>query len=256
MLGYCRTTDNIHKCSSMKLAALKPRERLPNRVAGLISAHIKSGNLKPGDRLPTEQELSTRLGVSRNVVREAIARLRSDGIIESRQGVGAFLVRTEPATALRFDAVSVENLEDFRHVFELRAVLEIRAAGLAAARRDPAGMKDLKAALDRMSGSDKWEATGVDADLAFHRAVARATGNPYLVRVSAFITQQMRESIARTRQSVASTAEITAITIAEHSAVYDAIRAGSPIAARKAMSRHIRNAAARLGVDVVVDHRS
>jgi GntR family transcriptional repressor for pyruvate dehydrogenase complex len=240
----------------MKLSPLERRVHLPTRVAELISAEIRSGRLKPGDRLPTEQELSARLGVSRNVVREAIARLRSDGIVESRQGVGAFLRRAGPGGALRFDARVLEDLEHFQHVFELRAILEIRVAGLAAERRDPQGMKDLKAALERMRGSEKWEQGGVDADLDFHRAVARATGNPSIGKVSSFITEQIRESIAKTREAMKSVAEVMDITIAEHVAIYEAIRAGSPLAARKAMSRHISNAAARLGVKLVVDHRS
>jgi DNA-binding FadR family transcriptional regulator len=225
-------------------------------VADLISAEIRSGRLKPGDQLPTEQSLAASLGVSRNVVREAIARLRSDGIVQSRQGVGAFLLRTQSAMALRFETETLQELKGFRHVFELRAILEIRAAGLAAERRQPQGMKDLKAALERMRGSQKWEQGGVDADLDFHRAVAQATGNPYLVKVSSFITEQMRESIAKTRERLKSIAEIMDITIAEHVAIYEAIHAGSPTAARKAMSRHISNAAARLGVKLAVDHRS
>jgi len=240
----------------MKLPALERRTHLPTRVADLISAEIRSGRLKPGDRLPTEQEFSSRLRVSRNVVREAIARLRSDGLVESRQGIGAFLRRTQPAHSLRFDASALQDLEEFRHIFELRAMLEIRAAGLAAERRQSQAMKDLKAALERMRGSEKWEQGGVDADLDFHRAVARATGNPYLVKVSSFITEQMRESIAKTREGMKSVAEVMDVTISEHAAIYDAIRAGSPMAARKAMSRHIGNAAVRLGVSLRIDHRS
>jgi GntR family transcriptional regulator, transcriptional repressor for pyruvate dehydrogenase complex len=238
----------------MKLPALEPRVRLPARVAELISAEIRSGRLKPGARLPTEQELSARLGVSRNVVREAIARLRSDGIVESRQGVGAFLLRTESWTSLRFDAKALEDLAEFQLFFELRAMIEIDAAGLAAQRRQPKAMKDLKAALERMRGSEKWEQGGVDADLDFHRAVALTTGNHYIVKVASFIAQQMRESIAKTRHGTESIAEMMDVTIAEHQAIYEAIRSGSPSAARKAMSRHISNAAARLGVSV--DHGS
>jgi GntR family transcriptional repressor for pyruvate dehydrogenase complex len=240
----------------MKLSAIERQTHLPTRVAELISAEVRSGRLRPGDQLPTEQALATSLGVSRNVVREAIARLRSDGIVESRQGVGAFLLRTESANSLRFDSGALRDLEEFRHVFELRAMLEIRLAGLAAERRQPQAVKDLKGALERMRGSEKWEQGGVDADLDFHRAVARATGNPYLVKVSAFVTEQMRESIARTREGMRSVAEVMDITISEHEAIYEAIRQGSPAVARRAMSRHIRNAAARLGVKVLIDHRS
>src|SRR5882762_8004748 len=113
----------------MKLPTIERHTHLPARVANLITQEIQAGRLKLGDQLPTEQALATSLGVSRNVVREAIARLRSEGIVQSRQGVGAFLARTAAAATLRIDAEVLKDLEEFQHVFELRAILEIRAAG-------------------------------------------------------------------------------------------------------------------------------
>jgi GntR family transcriptional regulator, transcriptional repressor for pyruvate dehydrogenase complex len=240
----------------MKLPTIGRQIHLPTRVANLITREIQAGRLKPGDQLPTEQALAGHLGVSRNVVREAMARLRSDGVVQSRQGVGAFLRRTGPAAILRIDVEALRDLREFQSLFELRAILEIRAAGLAARRRIPQAMKELKAALERMRGSEKWEQGGVDADLDFHRAVARGTGNPYLVMVVTFVSEQVRESIVKTRERLKSVAEVVEVTIAEHAAIYDAIREGSPAAARKAMSRHISSAAARLSVKIVVDHES
>jgi DNA-binding FadR family transcriptional regulator len=240
----------------MKLPTIERHNHLPTRVANLISQEIAAGRLKPGDQLPTEQVLATSLGVSRNVVREAVARLRADGMVESRQGVGAFLARTAPAATLRIDPESLRDIGEFQSVFELRAILEIRAAGLAAERRRPQAMRQLKGALERMRGSEKWERGGVDADLDFHRAVAAATGNAYLVKVASFVSEQVRESIAKTRQRAGAIAQIVDVTIAEHAAIYAAICEGSPSRARKAMSRHISNAAARLGVQLAIDHRS
>jgi GntR family transcriptional regulator, transcriptional repressor for pyruvate dehydrogenase complex len=240
----------------MRLPTIERQTQLPARVANLITHEIEAGRLKPGDRLPTEQALATSLGVSRNVVREAIARLRSEGIVHSRQGVGAFLARTESATTWHIDAEQLKDQAEFQDLFELRAILEIRVAGLAAERHSPKDLRDFSAALARMRGSEKWEQGGVDADLDFHRAVAKASGNPYLVKVVSFISEQMRESIARTRERLKSVAEVMDVTIAEHTAIHEAIRDGSPAAARRAMSRHIRNAAARLGVQLLIDHKS
>lgn len=240
----------------MKLPTIGRREHLPIKVADLISRRISAGDLKPGDRLPTEQAMAARLGVSRNVVREAMARLRSDGLVQARQGVGAFLARTDAASALRIDAEALNDQREFAHLFELRAILEIRAAGLAAERRAPRGMNELKGALERMRGSEKWAEGGVDADLDFHRAVARATGNPYLAKVAAFLSEQVRESIVKTRERLKSVTEVVDVTIAEHQAIADAIRSKSPAAARRAMARHICNAGARLGLAIAVDHRS
>jgi len=238
----------------VKLPTLERHTHLPTRVANLIAEEIHAGRLKPGDQLPPEHTLAATLGVSRNVVREAIARLRSDGIVQSRQGVGAFLARG--ASALRFNADALKDSEEFAHVFELRGILEIRAAGLAAERHDPRAMKEIKSALERMRNAEEWNQGGVDADLDFHRAVARATGNPYLLKFVAFVSEQVRESIAKTRERIGAVAEIVEVTIAEHAAIYEAIREGSPEAARKAMARHIRNAGARLGIEVAIDHRS
>jgi len=200
--------------------------------------------------------LASTLGVSRNVVREAIARLRSEGIVVSRQGVGAFLADAQSPSTLRIDPEALKHQKAFQHLFELRAMLEIRAAGLAAERQEPKAMRELKAALARMRGDEKWEQGGVDADLAFHRAVAAVTANPYIVKIVAFVTEHVRDSIIETREHLGAVAEVVKVTIAEHEAIYEAIREGSPDAARKAMARHIRNAAARLGVEIAVDHRS
>src|SRR5689334_12440796 len=98
----------------MKLPAIKRQTHLPTQVAHLIMQEIAAGRLKPGDQLPTEHALAESLGVSRNVVREAIARLRSDGIVQSRQGVGAFLARVAPAATLRIDAESLKDLGEFQ----------------------------------------------------------------------------------------------------------------------------------------------
>src|SRR5690349_5425349 len=125
----------------MKIRTIERKPHLPSQVASLITQEIAAGRLKPGDQLPTEQALSQSYGVSRNVVREAIARLRSEGIVQSRQGVGAFLTRAE-STTLRIDAEKLKDLGEFRHIFELRAMLEIRAAGLAAERRFKPALKD------------------------------------------------------------------------------------------------------------------
>lgn len=240
----------------MKARAIDRKPHLPSQVATLIQREITVGRLKPGDRLPTEHSLAQSFGVSRNVVREAMARLRSDGIIDSRQGIGAFLLPRKASAHFRIDAETLTDLVEFGHLFELRAMLEIRAAGLAAERRLPDAIEDLTAALERMRGAEKWASGGVDADLDFHRALARATGNPYIAQMVAFISDQTRSSILQTQERYGTKSEVIEVTIAEHAAIHKAVLSGSSAEARKAMSRHISSAAARLGVEVRVDHRS
>src|SRR5690606_25266292 len=107
-------------------------ESLPAMIARQIYEKVVAGQLKAGDRLPTESELSESFGVSRTVVREAIAQLRHEGIVETRRGVGAFITEPERRQFLRLDDLSLNEPEAFRSLFQLRSVLEVEAAGLAA----------------------------------------------------------------------------------------------------------------------------
>jgi GntR family transcriptional regulator, transcriptional repressor for pyruvate dehydrogenase complex len=232
----------------LKLGQLGRTPHLPARVSRMISQEILEGRLKPGDRLPTEQALAEALGVSRNVVREAIARLRSEGVVESRQGVGAFVVDATPRGVLRLDSAELRDPGNFAWLLELRALLEIDAAGLAALRHDPDHLARIEAALELMRGAARWSEASVRADLDFHRAIAVATGNGYLVVFLSFLSEQMRESIelARARDDLDRVVEQT---IAEHEAILRAIRARDAAGAREAARRHISAAAGRLGLE-------
>ena len=110
--------------------------RLSEEVSGDLQRRIVSGELKPGDRLPTEKALGDAFGVSRAVVREAIARLKADGLIETRQGSGAFVVEAPKTINLRFWQGDGPELDELRDIFELRAMVECAVAALAAQRRD------------------------------------------------------------------------------------------------------------------------
>lgn len=222
--------------------------QLPSRIAELVAAGIAEGRWKPGERLPAEQALAEAYGVSRNVVREAVSRLRADGLVQSRQGVGAFVVRRQGTGVLRFDAEALQDGTTFRNLFELRAILEIQTAGLAAARRTAEGIAAITDAFRHMEREVEGDSAGVDADLDFHRAVARAAGNDQIARVVSFLSDQIRETImvARTRPG-STVSSVIAVTLAEHAAIHEAIIAGLPEAARQAMAAHIHNAAGRLG---------
>lgn len=222
--------------------------QLPSRVASLVAGAIAEGRWKPGERLPAEQALADLYGVSRNVVREAISRLRADGLVQSRQGVGAFVARAQGTGVLRFDAELLSDRTTFGNVFELRAILEIQTAGLAAERRSDADLAAIAHAYERMVRESEGEAGGVDADLDFHRAVARATGNAQIAAVVSFLSDQIRETILATRARPGSfVGRIIEVTLAEHAAIQDAISSGSAGAAKDAMAAHIRNAANRIG---------
>lgn len=235
----------------MKIDSIERPTRLPARIAAAIMREINDGRLKLGDRLPTEQFLAESFGVSRNVVREAIAQLRSAGAVHSRQGLGTVVGLGEADAARQSDLMAQSDPSHFHHVYELRAIIEMQGAALAARRGDAAQLAAISGTLDRLQEAERWEREGAEIDLEFHFAVARASGNPYIVETLGFLRNKMRETIVATRQrSGGIVGEVKALTISEHAAIRDAILARDGDAARRAMARHIRNAAARLGYDL------
>jgi DNA-binding FadR family transcriptional regulator len=230
-----------------RLAAIGTVETLPHRVATFLGREIESGDLSPGTRLPTEQELSEKFGVSRNVVREAIAQLRADGMIEARQGIGAFVLAPEQRASIRIDGEALKEGQNMERLFELRCILEAESAALAAERRSQEHLDAIKAALDRMSGEERWEEGSIDADLVFHREIARATGNNYIHTFISFVCEQIRRSIHYARLTNP-LHDLVEVNVGEHVRIYEALVAGDPAAAGAAMAAHIVGAAERVGI--------
>lgn len=221
-------------------------EHLPSKVAAYITREIATGNFRPGEQLPGEHQLAGSLGVSRNVVREAISQLRADGVILARQGVGAFVQEPERRSAIRLDSEALKTEGSMQRLFELRGILEIEAAGLAAERRNEEQLRKIEQALDRMRGEERWEDGSIEADLEFHREIAQATGNDYIYTFVCFICEQIRRSIYIARDTNP-LHELVEINVGEHVRVFEALRAGDADAARAAMGAHIRGAGERIG---------
>ena len=219
--------------------------RLPTQIAEHLMEQILDGRLQPGARLPTEQKLCETFNVSRNVVREAISRLRADGLVQARQGVGAFVSTTAPQPPWHIDPESLADEQSFMMLFELRGILEIEVAALAAERVNQETLGAIEASLDMLRQSDKAAETSVDADIAFHRAIAAAAGNSYVSTFVGFVANRIKQSIlvARKRHDLR---QVVQETMREHTVIYDAIRQGNKDAARNAMRQHIMDAARRL----------
>lgn len=225
-------------------------ETLPAKVAATIAHEIASGRLKAGDKLPTEHELAKTFGVSRSVVREAIAQLRNEGLLDSRQGVGAFVLAPQRRPVIRIDSTELSNPESFRSLFQLRVPLEVEAAGLAALHHTADDLARLDEALDIMRGMDtRWTAEGVIADLEFHCALADGTHNEYYAMFVGFIGDKITNTITVARAR-AELEQIVQITVAEHTAIRDAVASRDMMGARAAMRAHILGAAARLDLQL------
>jgi GntR family transcriptional regulator, transcriptional repressor for pyruvate dehydrogenase complex len=226
---------------------IKRSEHLPTRIASEIGREIAEGRIRPGQKLPTEHILASTFGVSRSVVREAIAHLRNEGLVETRQGVGAFATEIEQRQSIRIESGHLGDRETFRSLFQVRFALETEAAGLAALYHSAEDLAKLDDILARMTGAEKWTDQGIVADLAFHRAVAAATHNEYFLQFVGFIAERIHVAINAARAS-AILEEIVEVTIAEHVAVRDAIATGDPLVAKAAMRHHLDGAARRLSL--------
>lgn len=222
-------------------------DALPLRIATVLAREIEQGELQPGSRLPTEPQMAERFGVSRNVVREAIAQLRADGLVEARQGVGAFVMAPEQRAAIRIDRETLKTGDNMERLFELRRMLEVESAMLAAERRNETHLAAIKAALDRMSGEERWQDGSIEADLLFHREIARATGNGYIHTFISFICEHIRQSIHYARLTNP-LHDLVEVNVAEHVRVYEMLVAGDAAGAGEAMRRHITGAAERVGI--------
>ena len=221
-------------------------ERLSDRLAGLLGAQIESGALRPGDRLPTEQQLALAHGVSRTVVREAVHQLKSREMVRSRQGSGVFVAAPALNQALAFDPSVLESVQAVVHVVEVRRVLEGEIAALAAERATRTQVAGLRRALKAIDDAAAAGRDGVDEDLAFHRTIGESTGNPQFSLLIGFLEQYLRASMRITRGNEARRLDFMEAVRVEHRAIVEAISARDARAARRAATIHLTHSQRRL----------
>jgi GntR family transcriptional regulator, transcriptional repressor for pyruvate dehydrogenase complex len=213
---------------------------LTHELVARLTADITSGKLPPGSQLPTEQEMIKVTGVSRTVVREAVAALRAEGLVLTRQGVGAFVANVA-RPPFRIDLDGLRSLREVLDVMELRTGIEVEAAGLAAERAAQSHIRKIEeayGAIDRAIAQGK---SAVDEDFAFHCSIAGATGNPQFLRFLDYLGRHIipRQSIRMTSRRVTDSASYLRKIQKEHREILDAIRGSAPIQARAAMRRHL-----------------
>jgi GntR family transcriptional regulator, transcriptional repressor for pyruvate dehydrogenase complex len=220
----------------------RPRQGLTHRVIAELRGQIDRGELKPGDKLPTEQALVRHFGVSRTVIREAIAGLRADGLVLPRQGVGVFVLEREaPNAELPLLTLPTRKISDIIESLELRTAVEVEAAGLAAARCLPAQEAEIHSRLRDFEARVQAGEPTTAEDFAFHVAVAEAANNQQFKEFLAFLGRrtiprsQLRQAVGASIDPPASDDKL----YGEHCAIFEAILARDPEAARAAMRRHL-----------------
>lgn len=228
-------------------AAPEGGRHLPDEIAATINTRVQRGELLPGERLPSERELCELFGVSRSVVREALSQLKSDGVIETKRGSGAYVLERDQRQSFRMQDVAIDERDSLALVMELIVTVEVAATRLAAIRRTPEDLKMIRRALIGMEYEIANDRLGDEQDFAFHQAIVEATHNPHFIALSSHLEQGARRVIrqARTNTRTRHTDLIEAVQ-EEHQAIFDAIKTSDADAAARAAEDHLKNAAQRL----------
>ncbi|MTH77319.1 FadR/GntR family transcriptional regulator [Paracoccus aestuariivivens] len=223
-----------------------PGATLVVTVRDELRRQILAGDYKPGDRLPSESRLTQEFGVSRTVVREAIAALRADGIVESKQGAGVFILPPSEAGPPVFRDVDPDRVSSIIEILELRTALECDGAALAATRHSPAQEEEILEAFQRLTELARQHRPTAEADFAFHMAIARASNNSRFAEVLQLIGSAMIPRLALSREKdLPAPPDYLKVLEQEHGAILAAIQNSDPEGARLAMATHLKNSQMR-----------
>ena len=226
---------------------LRAARNLTEEVVKRIATSIRAGDLAPGARLPTEQELMTAMGVSRTVVREAVAALRADGLVTTRQGSGAFVAANSSRMPFRISSDGLMSIDDVLEVMELRLAIEVEAAALAAERITPARLGPIRHALRSINSALRKGEAAVREDFAFHRAIAVASANTKIAALVEFLGHHIipRQSIRASMAKPAEQRRYLKRIQDEHDRIFEAIRDADITEARRSMRSHLTRSLAR-----------
>jgi GntR family transcriptional regulator, transcriptional repressor for pyruvate dehydrogenase complex len=219
---------------------------LAQHVVDGLKDRVLAGELVPGAKLPSEAELISAFGVSRTVVREAVSRLQAEGLVETFQGRGSFVLAVPEPSTFSLESSAIRTHDDVLAMVDFRLGVESEAAALAAARVTPDAARELEAALEQFGARGPEGA--VEADFAFHRAVAAATGNRFYVDLLDALGPMMI-MLPRTRlgeeYSMTDASHVDRVR-REHEQIAGAVLAGDAETARASMRVHLGNTRRRL----------
>lgn len=231
------------------------RDTLTGNLVRTIADRISAGQYQVGEKLPSEQEMIVEFGVSRTVVREAIANLKASGRVTTVQGRGAFVVQQEKQGAFKIEDSNLSAAQEMLTVLELRVALETESVALAALRRTPEQLATMKRSIDFMrealEAGDFTSEVGeqvAQADIAFHRAIAEATGNSQFLRLFNYLSEYMlsRSRMQTLKFGGGSVKEYLQRTVGDHERIYQAIAQQEIDVARAAVRLHLAGSRDRL----------
>ena len=221
------------------------RGRLSDNVYDDLVTRLACGEIAVGSRLESEARLAQQFSVSRPIVREALIRLREDGVIVSRQGSGTYVERKPEE---RLPALApLASIADVQRCFEVRITLESDAAGLAALRREPADIEEMVRSCEELGRVNSDVELGGNEDFAFHRAIATASKNRFYLSILEQIREHILQGILINRTlKMGQGPERIEKVVTDHQTILDWVEKGDGESARVAMRTHLNNAKSRI----------
>ncbi|KGP73275.1 FadR/GntR family transcriptional regulator [Pontibacillus yanchengensis] len=218
------------------------RKKVSMQVFDRIKEMIQQEKMKPGDKLPTEKQLSEMFGVSRTPVREALSVLEASGLTTSKQGGGSVIQATSLSNLMEETQFEFVDPEEVLNLLETRIILETEAARLAAERRTPEELDEIKQNLDAIRLSQDENQIGYKEDIAFHNAIVKASHNPILNQTIEGVTNLYEKAIRFSLMKNMGISEKRAQVLSEHERIYAAISQGNGPKAKEEMQNHLSNA--------------
>ncbi len=235
----------------MKLSkqnVIKREPALAEQVADILAQAITSGEFAPGAVFPSEAELAKQLDVSRTVVREAMARMKHDGLLETRKGGRTKVSQDTSGLVFRLDADAHQDRAFLDHLYELRAIIEPEAAALAAARATKDTLSLIRKRYEALKKTLESGGEGTDESLAFHKAVIDASGNPHLASLINWVEKKLWSFIRN--NDLEHSAKMILEAQVEHEAIVKAIENRDIGEARRLARKHVSGAARRHGLEI------
>jgi len=218
------------------------RKKVSMQVYDRIKALIQEQGLGPGDRLPTEKELSEMFGVSRTPVREALSVLEASGLTISKQGGGSMIQEASLTNIMEETQFEFVDSQEVLNLLETRMILETEAARLAALRANDENLVNIKEQLDRLKDSQKDHHVGHREDIDFHLAIAKASHNPILYQNIENMLSLYEKAIQFSLMKNMGISEKRAQVLSEHERIYEAICERDGEQSKNKMNEHLTNA--------------
>ena len=238
--------NNATTYRSGNVDQLEAGPSLADKLTDALRDAVLSNRYPAGSALPTEATVAREFGVGRTTVREAISRLKHEGLISTRRGSGAYVAHPEQLDKLHLATPDLARPEELHSMIELLIAVEAAAAGMAARRRTPEQLEAISTALANLELAVREGEDGVEADFQFHRAIYVACGNPLFLDLSYYLDGRLRSLVRKARVNSERVLTELEDVLAEHRLIAKAIAAGSEKQARNAAEHHLSRAELRL----------